>query len=142
MNDAVVVGVLQRLGDVGYQFGGVAGRQPPAGQHVRQRDPLDQIADEIRHAIRLAYFMDGHDGRVPELSHAAGLAQEAIHVLLSGEVAGARHFNRHRPVQLRIARPVDGAECTRTDGVEQFEAIRLLGVSWTHTPGTGFPYSL
>jgi hypothetical protein len=37
--------------------------------------------------------VDGDDGRVPQLGHAAGLAQEAVQFLRPGEVPCPRHLD-------------------------------------------------
>ena len=54
----------------------------PARQQVGQGHALDELADQVGHAVVLADLVDRHDRRVPQLGHAAGLAEEAVAVLV------------------------------------------------------------
>ena len=78
MDDALLVGVVQRVGDLGDQLGRLARRRAAAGQQVGQGHALDEVADQVGHPVVLADLVDRHDRRVPQLGHAAGLAQEAV----------------------------------------------------------------
>ncbi len=78
VHHAVVVGVLQRVGDVRDEQGRLHRRRPAAAQQVAEGDAVDEIADQIGDGFDLADFVDGDDGRVAELGDAAGLAQEAV----------------------------------------------------------------
>src|SRR5262245_36979418 len=66
--------------------------------------------------------MNGDDTRMAELGGAAGLAQEAVEVLRPREVAGARQFDRHGAVQLRVAGSVHRTEGAVPDDLDQLKA--------------------
>jgi hypothetical protein len=116
VDDAALVRVLQGVGNGHDQLGRLAERQLPRREQVRQRHPLDEVAHQVRQAVGLADLVDGHHRGVPELCHAAGLAQEAVEVGRPGEVAGPRHLDGDGAVQLRVERLVDGAERPAADG--------------------------
>jgi hypothetical protein len=89
VNHPLAVGVLEGVGQPGGQAGRLPEGEPPSAEAVRQGHPLDKIADQVGKPLDLAHLVDGDDGRMPELGHAAGLAQEAVQRLRAGQVADA-----------------------------------------------------
>ena len=89
VDDAAPVGVLQRIGHLGNQTGRLTRGRPTARQEVRQGQAPDEVADQIGQALMLANLVHRHDPRVAQLRDTAGLAQEAIPILIRGQVAGA-----------------------------------------------------
>ena len=77
VNDALLVGVVQGVGHVGQPADCLGRRRPTGGEDVLQRFPLDELADEVETAARLAEVVDGGDVRVAQAGGTAGLAQQA-----------------------------------------------------------------
>ena len=65
VDDAVVVGVVQGLGDLGDQLGRVAERDRPVPQPVGQGLALDELLDQVARAVvGLADLVEGDDAGV------------------------------------------------------------------------------
>jgi hypothetical protein len=87
VDHALLVGVVQRVGQPRGHLGRLAEGRPAGGEQVGQRDPLDELADEVGGAVVLADLVNRDDGRAPQLGRAARGAQEA---------PGARPWARRR----------------------------------------------
>ena len=122
MDDAHLVGVLQRVGDGGDELRRLAGRRPLGRQQIGQRDPLDEFADQVREASRLADFVDRHDRRMPQLGDAAGLPQEPLDVAFAGHLPRSRNLDRHDAVEFGVAGLVHGAEGARPHQINELVA--------------------
>jgi len=81
VHDPLLVGVLQGLGDVGDPLRCLTRRGASPGQQVRQSQPFDEVADQVRPAVLLADFVDRDNRRMPQLRYAPGLAREPVQLL-------------------------------------------------------------
>src|SRR5262245_16230301 len=63
---------------------------------------------------------------MPQLSHAARLAQEAIEISSAGEVPGTRDLDGHHAVEFSIMSFVDGAERALPHRLQQFKSAETL----------------
>ena len=115
VDHALLVGVLQSVGEAGDQLGRLAEARPAGGQQVGQRHALDEVADEVGGAVVLADLVDRDDRRMAQLGGAAGLAQESIQLLAARRPAGAGDLEGDDAIQLRVAGLEDRAEGARSD---------------------------
>jgi hypothetical protein len=58
---------------------------------------------------------------MPQPRDAAGLTQEAVEVSVVGKVARAGDLDGDGPIELRVARLVDGAEGSGPNGLNELE---------------------
>jgi hypothetical protein len=125
VDDAVVVGELQGVGDAGDELGRFRKAGTPSQEEVRQRDALDKLAHDERDAIILADLVDGDNRGMSKLGDTTGLAEEAIALIAQGQIGGSRDLDRDDAVQLAVARLVDGAEGASANFLEQDEIAEL-----------------
>src|SRR5262245_16882738 len=122
MNDASLMGVVQGLGHAGDELGSLVWRWPPRCQQIGQRDPFDEITDQVGRVFQRANLVDDNDGRMAELGDAAGFAQETRQVLrLVADIASPRDLDRHGAVELRVAGFVD---CPKSAGAEVTDELK------------------
>ena len=95
------------------------GRRPR--QVVRQGHTVDELAHQVRRAIRLADFVNRDDGRMPQLGDAPGLTQEAFLIVFVRQASGAGNFYGDGSVELAIARLVNRPEGAAPHSRQQFE---------------------
>ena len=103
MDDAVRVRGRQTVGDERREFDGLLPRQPPACQPPPECLALQQLGDEVPHAVVRADVVNREDVRVRERGNRAGLALEPRErVGIAGKI---RRDRLHRDVaaQARIA---------------------------------------
>ena len=81
MQDAVVVGVVDRPADRHQQPGRVLRRQRAVGQLPRQGGPLDVLHGEVRLPVALADLKDRHDVGVREPRRRLRLDPKPLDVL-------------------------------------------------------------
>ena len=126
MDDAAAVGIMQSVGDLGDEAGRLGGRKTLRPQQLRQRLAVHELRDQIGQAVCLTDFVDRHDSGVMNMGKAPAFAQEAVQILLAGEMAGARDFDRDDAVQLRVPGLVHGAERPNANRLEQLEPAQAL----------------
>ncbi len=102
MNDAVPVGVVQRVADLARNAHRVAHRQRPLPGDAR----LQRLAIHERHHVPqestgLARVVDRQDVRVAEPGGDADFAEEALGAEARGEFP-VHHLERHEPVVLGV----------------------------------------
>ena len=108
MDDALLVGQVQRLGHPGEQLGRAlevgravglaAGRgavQPL--QHLVERTAVDQVHGEEPVGSVVAQSVDGHDVGMPKAPCRAGFLQEPVDRDLGGREVGGEHLQRDPP---------------------------------------------
>ncbi len=78
MDDAVVVGELEGVADLGDDGQGLAGGEAAAVDEVAQGDAVHELHEQIKIAAGLAEVVDGDDVRVVEAGQGLGLAGEAL----------------------------------------------------------------
>ena len=115
VDHAVPMGILDRLGDLHQQRGGLAWRQRSVGDLLRQALPLDEAHREIMLALVLADLEDRHDPRMIEVGRRLGLGMEAPDVGLVGELAGQDHLECDGPVEAHLPGLEDDAHAAAGD---------------------------
>ena len=81
MHDALLVGMVQGVGDLRAQLGRLAAGELLAGEPVAERDAADEVADDVDAVAVAADFVDADDVRMPQLGGRAGLAEELFLLL-------------------------------------------------------------
>ena len=66
MDDAAIVGRGETAGDLARVFGGLAGRQRPAGHPVVEGFSVEELGDDVRGAALDADVVDREDVRMIE----------------------------------------------------------------------------
>jgi hypothetical protein len=67
VDDALPMGVIEAIGRSDNQFVCFAKGESASGPSVGQRDPIDEIADQVRHTVLSADFVHRDDRLVSEL---------------------------------------------------------------------------
>jgi hypothetical protein len=120
MQDAVLVGVMDGLGDAANVLGGLVRQQRAAAYDPGQVLAFDIIHREERLALDLTDFVDGDDVCVPQAGGGLGFAMESLDGLLAGERAKEEHLHSNDPVQADLAGPVNNPHPAVGDLFQQF----------------------
>ena len=99
VDHAALVGVLDGLGDLADQPGGLARGQRTVGKALGEALPLDETHLKVMLALVLANLVDRHDAGMVEVGGRLGLAVEPLDVGLIGELAGEDHLECDGPVE-------------------------------------------
>ena len=124
VDDALLVGMVQGIGDFGAQLGRFAAGELLAGEPVAKRDAADEVADDVDAVAVAADFVDADDAGMAQLGGGAGLAEE-LFLLLGRHAAGARNLDGHRAVELFVAGLPHAAEAADAEPLDQLEAAQL-----------------
>jgi hypothetical protein len=90
--------------DLRRQLQGLAHRQRRGRQPLAQRRAVEQLEDEVGHAVLCADVVHRQDVRVLQRSERACLLLEAAHQIF---VEARQHLDRHLAAEARIVRAVD-----------------------------------
>jgi len=102
MDDAVLVGVVQRAGGLPADLEGhIHGKLPLAANPVAEALALDEGHGEPQPAGDLARVQHGEDVRVLQPGGEADLALESLRPQRRGQL-GVEHLERHRPVVPKV----------------------------------------
>ena len=127
MQDAVLVGVMDRLGD-GPEIGRhAAGGQGLVAHQVGEVSPAHIIHRKIRLAVLFADFVDGDDVWMAQPRSGAGFGAEALHELWVGEPAEEQHLNRDNAFETHLPRPIHDPHAALGDFLEEFVVAKALG---------------
>ncbi len=129
MDDAPVVGVLDRLGHLARQRGRLARGQWTAGDFLGQARALDEAHAEVVLVLVLADLVDRYDPRVIEPGGGLGLQVKPPDVHLVGELARQDHLERHRAIQADLAGAVDDAHAAAGDLGEQLVVAEVADLA-------------
>jgi hypothetical protein len=111
VDDALAVGVVQRLGDRGCQFRGHGRRGPVVADQPGEGAALDEPGhDEAGIFGGAAGVVDGDDVRVVEPGGGAGLGEVDVGVLGAADQPAVRHLDGHAALELVVVGQVDAAE--------------------------------
>ena len=128
VDDAALVGVLERVGEREPDPQHVAVGDLAGGLELRQRAAAHELGDEEARAVLLAGVEDGDDPGVVEAGDGVGLAAGAV----VGAAVGGDRLDRHGAPEALVARLVDRAEAARADARTQSVAPqgeRRVGLS-------------
>jgi hypothetical protein len=135
VDDAVAVGVLDRVGQQGDEGGGF-GKRDRLGARLEplgQRDAGAVGRDEETARLDLAHLVDRHQVGVVEPGGGARLAVEALAQLRRDRHVGARHFQGYLTAQEGIVSQVDDATATAAELAPQREPPQVRpGQVWRH----------
>jgi hypothetical protein len=124
MDDALLVGVMQRVGDFGAHFGGFAARKALASEPVAQIHAADEIADDVYTISIAANFVNADDARMLQLGSGPCFAKEFL-LFFNGHRAGAWDFNSHGAVKLFVAGFPDATEAANPQSPDELEPAEL-----------------
>ncbi len=127
VDDALAVGVIERVGDLGQDAAAlVLGELPVAAETSREGLAADIAHDEVGHSVQLAEGVERDDVRVRQLGGRLGLAAEAV-VDLGRAGFGLDDLDGDFPVEREIARQIDGAHpASAQEPDETVLALELL----------------
>ena len=116
MDEARVVGVLERRGRLAPEPGRLVGLEPAAPrEQVGDRLAVDELHHDVRPALVLARVEDPDDVRVRQPRREPGLAQEpGAELRVAPEVLGEQ-LDGDRPVQLLVVGAEDGGHAAVTE---------------------------
>ena len=106
VNDRFLVSGVERLGDLQRGRERLFQRKGTGPQLVRERLALDELEDEIVHAVDLFESVNGGDVGMVESGEKLRLALEPAAALIGSERLG-KHFDGNVPAELRIGGPID-----------------------------------
>jgi hypothetical protein len=121
VDHALAVGMVEGVGDLRDDLGGLAEIEAPAGLRLRQRGALDAGADDVRHGLGVPHLVDRHDTGVAQPGRVPRLMDEPVHVGRRRRPVQARHLHGHDAVQLDVPGAVHGPERALADHLEQLE---------------------
>ncbi len=127
VHDARGVGVGHGVGDLGAEFGRLAGSEPLGGEPFVQVCTLHEIANDKDRIAFAADLMHADDVRVCELGGCPGLAEEHLR-LGRRELVLPRHLDCHDPIELGVTGFPDRSEFADADALQQLELPESLAV--------------
>jgi hypothetical protein len=119
VQDAALVGVVDRTGHRRQQPGGGPRVLPEPRQVLAEVAAVDQLHAEVVLALVFPDLVDRHDVRVVEPRGGLRLDAEALHVSLGCQLAGEDHLERDRAVETDLACLVDDAHPPAGDLLQQ-----------------------
>jgi hypothetical protein len=133
VDDAVVVGILERVADLRHDRQRLSRSHAPGIQQLPKVDPVHVLHHKEEQPVRLAEFMDGDDVRMIEFGQCFGLAGKSVGERRISGNAGRQDFYRHQPVQFLLAGLIHGAHAAAADKFQDLqgrEPGRQLGGLW------------
>ena len=124
MNDALLMGVMQRLADFDTEPSRVVVGGPLPGQPVVQRESFDEVADDVYELVCQTHFMHTDDVRMVDLCRCPGLAKESFD-FRQVEPAFVRDLHGHEAIQLKVPGLPHRSEPTRP---QQFDQLKMADV--------------
>ena len=121
VDDAALVGVVNRSSDRGEQPCRLLGGAPKASQ----RAALDQLHAEVRLPLVFADLVDGHDVGMIKVGRRFGLGAEAQRLIGGGHLPGQEHLEGHGAVEIDLPRPEDDTHAAARDLSQQLVARHL-----------------
>ena len=120
MQDAALMGVVDRLGDGLEITGRAPGRQRLVAHQPRQALPLDVVHHEEVPALVDAHLVDGDDVRMVQTRRRNGLGAEPLDQVRTGARPEGHHLDRDHAVQAALPGAIDHAHAAAADLLQQF----------------------
>jgi len=117
VDDGLPMRLLQRVGNLHAVAKHFVNGERPTAESVGQRLALDELHDQKVHTVLVPNVIELADVRVREARDRLGLPFEALAMFWSFREMRCQHLDRNRPVEARVARPVD---LTHTAGTDRF----------------------
>ena len=127
VDDALVVGELQRVANLRHDGQRLARRNAAGVEQLPQVHAVHEFHEEIKQAVRPAEFVNRHDAGMIELRQRLGFAGEAFGKRGVVADAGRQNFQRDDAVQFLLPRLVNRAHAALADEFEDFELRKLGG---------------
>src|SRR5262249_26156769 len=127
MEDAALVGVVNRFGDDAHVTRGLAGRQGTIDEHFREVFALDIFHGEVVLALDNTDFVDSDNVWMRERGGSRSLGAKALHKVGTGERAEEQHLYRDDSVEARLARFVNDAHPAACDFFDQLVLAKWAG---------------
>src|SRR5690242_5343587 len=115
MDDALVVGILNRLGNLADDFSRFLSRQRSLHNTCRETLPLDKPHREIMLSCMLPNLIDWHDPGMFKLSGSFGFGIKPLHVGVRRKLPTEYHLYRHDAVKLQLPGFIDDAHAAARD---------------------------
>ncbi len=127
VDDAFVVRKLERLADLRDDGQRLLGRKPAGALDLPQIAAVHEFHYEVVQGARLAEVMHRDDVRMVQARQGAGFAVEPLGKARVARGGGRQDLQRHQPVQIWLARLIDGAHAALADELKDFELGKQLG---------------
>ena len=122
MNDAMLMRLGERIGNVAGDGQGLLLAQPPVCQPHVERLAINQLHRDESMSLVLADVVDRADVWMRQGRHAARLTQQALARVFVGDGVGRQQFDRDQSLELGILSPVHLRHATRAKFVADFVA--------------------
>ena len=126
MDDALVVGELQRLANLRHDGQRLLRRDLPRLQQLAQVHAVHEFHQQVIEPVRLAEVVDRDDVRVVQPGQRLGLARNRSANFGSASCLRRQDLQRHQPVQLGLAGLVNHAHAAAAEAFEDFELREVL----------------
>lgn len=126
MNDPILVSMMNGAGKGFYECRRRSLRHGLAALIFVEAPARNIFERQEGAAFVVADFEDLHDVRVMQAGHGPRFRQEAIVMRRIGMRAGQNHFDGDKPIELRLAGPVDHAHAATAELFEDFVARDAL----------------
>lgn len=135
MQNAVLVRVMDGLGNRLDVTRSPARRQRSGARQLRQRLSLDIIHDQIMPVLAEADFVNGDDVGVLQTAGGGGFGAETEHLFLRRQRTVRQHLHRDDPIEADLPGAIDEAHAALADACQQFVAAETLreGFTWRVT---------
>ena len=127
MDDALIMGKLQRVANLRHDGQGFARGHAAGGEQLAEIDAVHKFHEEIELAAGFAKFVEGDDAGMIELGERLSLAGEAGGKGRFLADAGREDFQRDNAVQFYLPGLVNGAHAALADEFEDFELRKQFG---------------
>ena len=127
VDDAFVVGELERLADLRDDRQRLLGRQPPGLLDLAQVAAVHEFHHQVMQRARLPEIMHGDDVRMVQAGQGAGFAVEPLGKAGVACCGRRQDLQRHQPVQGRLPGLIDRAHAALADELKDFELGEQLG---------------
>ena len=134
MQDAVPVGLLQRLGDGQPHAHGLLDRGRALGHALPQVAALEVLQRHVRRALLAADLIDGDDVGVVEAGGGAGLEEEALGCVAGAEQVRVDHLEGDLASQPGVPGQVDLAESPAPKKSDDREVVDLAPLGQCYPP--------
>ena len=115
MDDAAVVGVLERVGELNAEAEHARQFRRIAAEIGREQPALDEVHRDVHLPIRLSHVVDGADVRMIQRGCGLRLVQQSAARALVAEGRGGKDLERDVAVEPGVARAEHDAHRARAD---------------------------
>ena len=126
MNDPVIMGAVQRRGDLNRHGKSFApGKTPPAAQFLLKRMPFHQFHHVVVRIILLTVPQKPHDIRVAQLAQGLDLFVKPLTEVFIVRQRLRQHFDRDRNPRLYVNTAIDRPHTASTKAAHDFKRTKM-----------------